>query len=64
MEVLKQIEHMAENVHHVMPRFRWVHKCDDNFAVHLPAHTTTCPVCDTVNENHALVDLASVRQAA
>jgi len=64
MEILKQIEHIAAHVHHVMPRFRWVHKCEDNNAVHLPASVSSCPHCDTVNENHAILDLAAVRLAA
>ncbi len=64
LEIVKKLEHLAANAHQVMPRFRWVHKCEDNNAVQLPASVSTCPHCDTVNEDHHVFDMAELSHAA
>lgn len=63
MQAVHQLADMAEHTHHVMPRFRWIHKCQDGFDVHLPSSTSTCPSCDTANDDLDLVDLAKIKFA-
>jgi hypothetical protein len=64
MEIIKHIEGKIATIHHALPRLRWVHQCQDGFAVHLSAFTKACPCCDAVNENYRVACLNDFSLAA
>lgn len=53
MQVLERVNRLAHQSLSAM-RLKWVHRCEDGFAVHLPSGMRVCPQCEATNDDHEL----------